>query len=178
MQSLCRTVARKWHQPVRPVVIIQQRTSAVETRFEARRRSQGSKRYLKRKDSVLPPEEGGVTFQFAGDEARGRGSRLYVWGNAQYGALGHSGFLMPRSPKLHILTQMHKPYRWDSSLWLYSVQYRPLLDEFGIQCVQSVFIFIFFRGLYMYICIASKIIFPPFSESYFFPYADKMRIKF
>ena len=111
MQSLCRTVARQWHQPVRPVVIIQQRTAAVETRFEARRRSQGSKRYLKRKDSVLPPEEGGVTFQFAGDEARGRGSRLYVWGNAQYGALGHSGFLMPRSPKLHILTQMHKPYR-------------------------------------------------------------------
>jgi hypothetical protein len=68
---------------------------------------------LKRSERLLAPEEegAGLTYQFAGEEQREL--RLYVWGNAEYGALGQPGFLMPRSVKRNILTQMHKPYRFD-----------------------------------------------------------------
>jgi len=70
-------------------------------------------RYLKRKNPVLPPqeEEGGLTFQFAGEKGEKAVRRIYVWGNAQYGALGQFSFLMPRKPKQSIVTQMFKPYR-------------------------------------------------------------------
>ncbi len=85
---------------------------ATESRTEALQRARGSRRYLKRTAAVLPPEEkGAVTFQFAEEERQRLRSRLYVWGNAQYGALGQPSFLMPHSPRRNILTQMHKPFR-------------------------------------------------------------------
>ena len=116
MLNVRRIIGRHWHQSLRqPLVTPHARGATIESKNETRQRKEGARRYLKRAERSLPPEtDGGVTFQFVEDERRGdkAKARIYVWGNAHYGALGQPGFLMPRLPKQNILSQMHKPFRW------------------------------------------------------------------
>jgi hypothetical protein len=114
MLTLSRKIGCQWHQTLRlPLTSSQQhRTVVMESPFERKERHRGTIRYLKRKNPILPPQDEGFTFQFVGEEGeKSAASRIYVWGNAQYGALGQSTFLMPRKIKQNIISQMFKPYR-------------------------------------------------------------------
>jgi len=49
------------------------------------------------------------TYQFAAEKTK-KYNRVYVWGNAQLGALGQEGFNFPKK-KRNVLKYMHKPFR-------------------------------------------------------------------
>lgn len=49
-------------------------------------------------------------FQYASDEVKLK-SRVYVWGFAQYGALGVASYVKPKQSKLPALVKQHRPAR-------------------------------------------------------------------
>jgi len=58
---------------------------------------------------MKPPDTNNAVFQYASEKPEKK-ERVYVWGNAEYGALGQPTFLQPRGKK-NALSVMHKPYR-------------------------------------------------------------------
>jgi len=72
----------------------------------------GNEKYLKRRAAAaLDPDQSNIPIiQYASDKPLQK-TRLYMFGNAEFGQLGQQGFFQPMKKNQNTLKLMHKPFR-------------------------------------------------------------------